>query len=230
MLCLLRTGLRELDGGGKMAQAQRRHIASGLLTAAMALALGGCTLQSPIATDTPTPTSGSAVAAATATSTTAATATPAPHATPTPSGPPICQPNQLSLAIQTSQGAAGHIAQQDQFTNKSNATCTLYGYPGAVMLDSQQKPIATKTNWQTTGFSYSNQQKQLVTLHPGGVAYFIVEWSDVPVGTETSCPTATYLSVTPPNDFSVLTAADSINACNGGTLGISPVEPNKIWP
>ncbi len=229
MLCLLRTGFLELDGGGKMAQAQWRHIAGGLL-AAMALALGGCGLQSPIVMDTPTATSGPAVAAATATTTTGATAAPAPHATNTPSGPATCQPNQLTLSMQTSQGAMGHVAQQDEFTNKSTTTCTLYGYPGAVMLDSQQKTIATKTNWQTTGFSYSNQQKQLVTLHPGGVAYFIVEWSDVPVGAETSCPTSTYLSVTPPNDFSVITIADQINACNGGTLGMSPVEPNKIWP
>lgn len=210
-----------------MAQAQRRHITGGLLAATLALALGGCGLQSPIVTDTPTQTAG---AAAVATQATTATATLAPQSTPTPSGPPACQPNQLTLTIQTSQGAAGHIAQQDMFTNKSNTKCTLYGYPGAVMLDSQQKPLATKANWQTTGFSYSNQQKQLVTLNPGGVAYFIVEWSDVPVGSETSCPTAAYLSVTPPNDFSVITAADSINACNGGTLGISPVEANKIWP
>lgn len=220
--------------GEKMAQAQRRLIAGGLLTAALALALGGCGLQSPIVTDTPTATSGSALATApvstSTASTAAATATPAPRATATPSGPPVCQPNQLTLAIQSTQGAAGHIAQQDQFTNKSSTKCTLYGFPGAVMLDAQQKQITTKANWQTTGFSYSNQQKQLVTLNPGGVAYFMVEWSDVPVGSETSCPTSAYLSVTPPNDFSVVTIADAINACNGGTLGISPVEANKIWP
>jgi hypothetical protein len=150
-------------------------------------------------------------------------------ATATPAGPATCQPNQLTLSIVTSQGAAGHQGEMDQFTNKSNTTCTLYGFPGAVLLDGAQHPLPTKAVWETDAYMYRNQQKTLVTLHPGGAAYFIVSWSDVTVGSETSCPTAAYLSVTPPNDFSVLTVADAITACGGGTLDISPVESTKPW-
>jgi hypothetical protein len=152
----------------------------------------------------------------------AATATPAVAVTPG------CQPNQLTLAIASSQGAAGHIAQMAQFTNKSNTVCTLFGFPGAVMLDAQHNAIPTKALWETSSYTFQNQQKQTVTLHPGGSAYFAVAWSDVPVGSETTCPTSAYLSVTPPNTFSVLTIADQINACNSGSLDISPVEPTKF--
>ncbi len=138
-----------------------------------------------------------------------------------------CQPDQLTLAIHSSNGAAGHIGQMAQFTNTSNATCTLFGFPGALMLDAQHNPMTTHALWQTNAYMFTNQVKQNVSLAPGASGYFAVTWSDVTIGSQTGCPTSAYLSVTPPNDFSVLTVADQINACDSN-LVISPVEPTAF--
>jgi hypothetical protein len=147
--------------------------------------------------------------------------------TPAPAASTNCQPNQLTFSVKSAGGAAGHIGQMGKFTNSSTATCTLYGFPGAVMLDAQHQPMTTHALWQTSAYMYSNQMKQLVTLAPGASAYFAVTWSDVTVGSVTSCPTSSYLSVTPPNDFSVLTIADQITSCDSN-LTISPVEPTAF--
>ena len=185
--------------------------------------LGGCASLAPAA-QAPTQT------ASTSTLAPQPTATQVPLATATAAivGVPNCQPNQLTLTMLTVGAAAGHLGQMGKFTNASNTKCTLYGFPGAQMLDAQHNPLPTKALWQTSAYMYSNQQKQLVTLAPGASAYFAVTWSDVTVGSETSCPTSAYLSVTPPNDFSVLTVADQITACDGGSLILSPVEPKPM--
>ncbi|HEY7975951.1 MAG TPA: DUF4232 domain-containing protein [Ktedonobacterales bacterium] len=192
-------------------------------------ALGGCAAQGPSAQTPPTATSAPTGAAATDTPipTQVAPAT----STPQPGTPSVtvlnCQPAQLIFTIHTGGGAAGHIGQMGQFTNQSSATCSLYGFPGAQMLDAQHNPMPTHALWQTSAYMYTNQMKQLVQLAPGASAYFAVTWSDVTVGSATSCPASAYLSVTPPNDFSVLTVADQINACDSN-LEISPVEPTAF--
>jgi hypothetical protein len=95
------------------------------------------------------------------------------------------------------------------------------------MLDAQRKPMTTHALWQTSAYMYTNQPVQRVRLAPGASGYFAVTWSDVTVGSGTSCPTSSYLSVTPPNDFSVITVAAGINACDSN-LVISPVEPTAF--
>ncbi|HKT38085.1 MAG TPA: DUF4232 domain-containing protein, partial [Ktedonobacterales bacterium] len=191
-----------------------RILRSALGVALLALALGGCDL-SGLGAPSPQPTAPAATQAPTAASTATGVAS------------DNCQPSQLTFTIHTSGGAAGHIGQMGQFTNSSTTTCTLYGFPGAVMLDSQHQPMTTHALWQTSAYMYSNQMKTLVTLTPGASAYFAVTWSDVTTGSATTCPTSSYLSVTPPNDFSVLTVADQINACDSNLI-ISPVEPTSF--
>jgi len=60
-------------------------------------------------------------------------------------------------------------------------------------------------------------------LAAGATAYFNVGYSDVPTGSETTCPASAQLEVTPPNDFTQLTVAFQATACNHGTLTVSPV-------
>ena len=199
-----------------------RILWSALWLALLVLALGGCDV-SGLSGQSPQPTAPAATQAPTQ------PATQAPTVAPTAPGAASdnCQPSQLTFTIHSSGGAAGHIGQMGQFTNSSGATCTLYGFPGAVMLDAQHLPMTSHALWQTSAYMYSNQMKTLVTLAPGGSAYFAVTWSDVTTGSATTCPASSYLSVTPPNDFSVLTVADQINACDSN-LVISPVEPTKF--
>lgn len=193
----------------------------GLALSVGLLALSGCALQvGPGA-------SGGVSAPATASPSAAATAT----ATVPPAQSPVaggtCQPAQLTLAFVTTTSAAGHVLQVYRFTNTSALVCTLYGFPGAQMYDSAHHPIPTKVSWQTSSYMWANLPKQLVTLQPGGVAYFAVSWSDAPLGTETTCPSASILAATPPNDFSTIETQAQIDACNGGILIISPVQTNE---
>src|SRR5262249_31795522 len=64
-------------------------------------------------------------------STASATTPPASATTPAASsGPGPCPTSSLRLKMGATQGAAGSVYTTIVFTNVSNATCTLYGYPG----------------------------------------------------------------------------------------------------
>ena len=62
-----------------------------------------------------------------------------------------------------------------------------------------------------------------VTLAAGATAYFNLAYSDVPSGTETTCPTATQIQVTPPGAVDHDTVAINAMVCSSGTLTVSPV-------
>jgi Protein of unknown function (DUF4232) len=90
------------------------------------------------------------------------------------------------------------------------------------MYSSSGSPVKTTV---VTGGSYpfTNFSPVLVTLAAGASAYFNLGYTDVPSGTQTSCPTAAQLKVIPPNDFTQLTTTFRNTVCNDGTLTVSPV-------
>src|SRR5262252_6338590 len=65
-----------------------------------------------------------------------AAATTAP-VTAAPAGPAPCPTRSLALKLGPGQGAAGSVYQVIDFTNISNVTCTLYGYPGVSLAGGQ---------------------------------------------------------------------------------------------
>lgn len=163
-------------------------------------------------------TSGSTSTTPSASSTSSTTAPTAPGSTTS-----TCQVNVLSLSQTGRGGAAGTIETTFGFRNTSNSSCTLSGFPGAEMLDSSGKPLATQTTVRGGNYSFTNFPAARVTLAPGTTAYFNLGYSDVPTGNETSCPSSAELEVTPPNDYTQLTVAFQATACNHGTLVVSPV-------
>jgi hypothetical protein len=74
------------------------------------------------------------------------------------------------------------------------------------------------------GLAFENVAATNVSLAPGQMAYFNLGYNDVVTGT-TSCSVATQVEITPPNDAMYLVAPvfSQIDACNGGTLHVSPV-------
>ncbi len=62
-----------------------------------------------------------------------------------------------------------------------------------------------------------------VDIAPGTSGYFNLGYSDVVSGGESSCPTSSYIEITPPNDTQQLTIPASITACGGGQLSVSAV-------
>ncbi len=139
---------------------------------------------------------------------------------------PTCLASQLSIEPHQGGAAAGTIVLSVSMRNASATACTLQGYPGMQLLGAQGTPIPT--NVVRGGFSGSvpaavSQAPSLVTLAPGFTASFWLQYEDVPVGGETSCPSSAKAQITPPNDTSPALVALAISPCNGGTVHVSPV-------
>ena len=70
---------------------------------------------------------------------------------------------------------------------------------------------------------FTNFAPAPVVLGAGATAYFNLAYSDVPTGTETTCPTAAQIEVTPPHAVDHDVVAVHIMVCAAGTLTVSPV-------
>ncbi|MGH2410800.1 MAG: DUF4232 domain-containing protein [Chloroflexota bacterium] len=151
---------------------------------------------------------------------------PAAHAreaAPAPTG--ACVTAQLWMVPEGASAGAGHFGVMYRFYNHSTSTCTLYGYPGGMLLNDARQALPTHVHWGP-GYLSGNRPKRLVNLQPGASAYFVLEWTHIPAPGQ-SCPTSRFLAITPPNTRKSLTIPATIDAC-GGNLTASPVEPSPF--
>lgn len=168
----------------------------------------------------------------TSTSTPQSTTTSAPPTTTTTGGTTTsaaaastCQPSQVQVTPGMSSGAAGTIELVVTIADTSSQPCTLEGYPGMQLYNSAGQPIPTTVVRGMATFltPAANQPPTLQTLGPSKTASFSLQYEDVPVGNETSCPTSATADITPPNDTSTVSLALEIAPCNNGTVHVSPV-------
>lgn len=143
-----------------------------------------------------------------------------------PAGAPVnrCQNIQLNATFVRSSGAAGTIVNMYRLRNLSGSTCTLYGYPGAIMAGNNWVTIYTVVQ-RGGGFAIVNKRPHTVRLAPGGSAYFVLQYSDVQSPGQT-CPRAKYLMIFAPNNHLpiVTYAAPGGVAPCGGKFIASPVQ------
>jgi hypothetical protein len=129
---------------------------------------------------------------------TAASGTPAAgQASPTLAGAaPACPTRSLGLKLGLAQGAAGSTYQVIDFTNISNATCTLYGYPGVSLAGG--KPV---TQIGLAAAESHATPRKLITLPPGAVANAVLQIAHAVNFPAAKCHpvTADYLQIYPPN-------------------------------
>lgn len=149
------------------------------------------------------------------------------RAAPPLQDPHTCYNIQLNIRSGQSQGAAGHIAIIYRLHNMWGQPCTLFGYPGVLLLDRNFFTLPTHLH-RGPGGIVGRIPPQLVRLGPHGNAYFTLGYSDVPVNNQ-PCKTAYYLMITPPNDYlPVVTYSTTprygIIACSGN-INVSPVTP-----
>lgn len=219
--------------------ALRRAGKSSSLLAVVALVVGGgvvlaaCSSGATSASSTSTTThrSTTTTTGLPATTTSGPVTTTSPHGSTTTTdansaGVPTCLASQLSIEPHQGGGAAGTISLTISMRNTSATACTLEGYPGMQLLNSQGTTIPTNVVRGTfTGNapSAASQPPSLVTLAPGFSATFWLQYEDVPVGNETTCPASTKAQITPPNDTAPALVPLDISPCNGGTVHVSPV-------
>jgi hypothetical protein len=190
--------------------AVRRVIAGSALAGAVAL-LAGCGSGSPAATPATTVTVHAGASASTAAASPSASTVPA-SASPGATGASAaaCPTRSLSVKPGLAQGAAGSTYQVLDFTNISNVTCTLYGYPGVSLAGG--KPV---TQIGLAAARTHNTPVTLVTLAPRAVASAllrIVQAANFPAA-KCQLVKATYLQIYPPNQTTPIYLAYQAQAC-----------------
>jgi hypothetical protein len=183
----------------------RRAIAGAAL-AAVAVLAAACGGSTPAATPTKTVTVTASPQAPAGTSPGTATGTPAAPGAAAP-----CPTRSLGLKPGLSQGAAGSVYQVLDFTNISNVTCTLYGYPGVSLAGGS--PVAQ------VGLAASEDPttpRKLVTLAPGQVANALLRIVDALNFPASKCdPVKTqWIQVYPPNQTTPIYLAYKTTGCS----------------
>ncbi len=162
-----------------------------------------------------------------ASSTTSASTTPTtapPTTTSTAAASTAC--TRITASPAQGQGAAGTITGLINVTNAGTASCTVNGYPTMALFSGSGAPLTvTVVNGLSVTISSSaNAPPSSVSVAPSSSAQFAYQFSDVPVGSETSCPTSETADVTMPG---AATASPSfqlaIAPCGNGTIRVSPV-------
>jgi hypothetical protein len=170
----------------------------------------------PAASDSPTPAA------------TPAATTPAPSATTAaaPSGPSPCPTRSLQVKRGASQGTAGSVYTTIVFKNVSNATCTLYGYPGVSLTTGQPVTVIGKTAKENPA-----TPRRLVTLQPQTSASALLRIVDAQNYPASRCDpkNTTYLQVYPPNQTEPVRIKYKTVACAKpiGLMTVDVVKPGS---
>jgi hypothetical protein len=132
---------------------------------------------------------------------------------------PQCTASDLGawIALAQGNGAAGTIYYPLEFTNLSQHTCYLFGYPGVSALDSNQDQLGSPADWGSLAGA------RIVNLAPGATAHTLLGYHDAAVTTEPGCDpvnSAVELRVYPPDQRGATYAAFSFEACS---------RPGPIW-
>jgi hypothetical protein len=184
-----------------------------------AVALGACSSGSSSSTTTT-----STAASATTSPPTSTPGAPSASSTTTtsPGGPNQCPTPKLTASVYGSSGAAGTIEVTMALTSAAASSCTLGGYPGLQMLNAAGTALPT-TVVRKGNYPFTAMAPTVVTVAPGQAVYFNLGYSDVPSGTETSCPTSATVQVTPPNSYTSTPVSAQLSPCDNGSLTVSPV-------
>jgi hypothetical protein len=186
----------------------RRALPAAALACAAVLATGCGTSSSTTASGD----SSASPSSAPASSPSSAPAAPAsPTGSPAPPGPGPCPTRSLQVKLGVSQGTAGSVYTTIDFTNISNVTCTLYGYPGVSLQTARplhQIGKPAKENPATP--------RKLVTLQPQTTANALLRIADAGNYPESMCgmTTAHYLQVYPPNQTTPAYIKYTTQACS----------------
>jgi hypothetical protein len=156
---------------------------------------------------------------ASTTSTTAASTT-----SPTSAASTAC--TRVTGSPAQGQGAAGTVTGVINVTNTSTSPCTVNGYPTMALFSGSGAPLTVTMvdGLSVTLSAAANAPPSSFSVAPSSSAQFAYQFSDVPVGSETSCPTSESADVTMPGATTASpTFQLAIAPCGSGTIRVSPV-------
>jgi hypothetical protein len=133
----------------------------------------------------------------------------------------------MDVAMGNSDSTAGHLVYAVVLTNAASQTCTLEGYPTLTLYMGTQSTSTTEIDGND-GITSISTTPTLLTIPVGGSVSFVLQYSDVPAGTQT-CTTATYLQVQLPGGSIGILAPSEIDAC-GGVIYASPFRSGTSPP
>jgi hypothetical protein len=130
---------------------------------------------------------------------------------PAAAGPGPCPTRSLQVKLGVSQGTAGSVYTTIDFTNISNVTCTLYGYPGVSLQTARPLHQIGKPAKEN-----SATPRKLVTLQPQTTANALLQIVDAGNYPASTCgpTTAHYLQVYPPNQTTPAYVKYKTQACS----------------
>jgi len=106
------------------------------------------------------------------------------------------------------------------FANASTRPCTLLGYPGVAGLDASGRQVVQAVR-SFSGYLGGDYVVRAVRLEPGGRAAALVEGTDVPSGSATSCLRCPRLLVTAPGQT-------ESHPLSGGMPDCSPLQVHPV--
>src|SRR5581483_11139455 len=123
------------------------------------------------------------------------------------------------------QGAAGTITGTIVLSETAGATCPMTGYPALSLYSSggSSIPVTMVDGLSVNLGGPANAAPSSVTLSPSSKLEFSYQFSDVPTGSETSCPTSATARVTPPRSSATPAFPLQIDPCDNGTIRVSPL-------
>jgi hypothetical protein len=169
--------------------------------------------------------------ATTTTTTTTSTVLTPTTTTSSATGATTCQGSDFRGAFNQGQGAAGTVYASITLTKTTSGSCTIKGWPtltlqdrlGAV-LPSSTVDVPSAGSTKTFLDSRANHSPGLVTVQNGATTTFSLAYSDVPTGTETTCPSAQSVSVALTKNGSTVAVTPQYPPapCNHGLVWVSP--------
>jgi hypothetical protein len=111
---------------------------------------------------------------------------------------PRCHTADLRISLGRGGGAAGTIAIEVVFRNRSSHACFVFGYAGFGLENARHQVKPSRVTWRST-VAQRDPGRHRVVLQPGRAAFADLSWNDVPVGNERCGPSA-WLEVTPPDE------------------------------
>ncbi len=126
-----------------------------------------------------------------------------------PTGPDRCHTSQLSAAEGAGQRQTGTSVSTWSLTNTSSHACTLYGFVGMALQDQRGHDLPTMV--VRGALAGNNAQPARLVLAPKQTAHWTVTFHG---NTGGSCPPATSVAVTPPDELDPVTVKQPLLDCD----------------